>query len=120
MSYDRKRLTIKRATIDIDSDTSIGETLVAAVTGHRIRVLGMRITAAGAVSLSMYSGDPAGTGTVIDPPSLLAESGGYTLPITPEPNAPWMQTEKGEPLVALLSAAVRCTGVVLYYETTED
>jgi len=119
MSYERRRPIIKRATLDFNSAAAAGNTLVAPVAGHRICVLGMRLMAAADVSLSLYSG-PADTGTEIDPPSPLPERGGYVLPITPEPYAPWLRTEKGQALTALLDGAVRCTGIVVYYETQSD
>ena len=119
MTYERKRPVIKRAKLDFNSADAAGNTLVTAVADHRIRVLGLRVMAAGDVSISLYSG-PADTGTELDPPAPLAERGGYILPVTPEPDAFWLETEKGEALTALLSGAVRCTGILLYYETTED
>jgi len=120
MSYQTKQALIKRATLDFNSADAAGNTLVSAVASHRICVLGMRIMAAAGVSLSLYSGDPSDAGTEIDPPAPLAENGGYVLPVTPEPDVPWLRTEKGEALTGLLSSAVRCTGILMYYETTED
>jgi len=119
MSYERTRPTIKRKTFDINSADATGNVLVTATEGHRIRVLGMRIMATGDVAVSLYSG-PADTGTLIDPPTPLAARGGYVLPSPATPDAFWHQTEKGEALTALLDAAVRCTGIVIYFETTED
>ena len=116
MSYKERNLTIKRATLDFNSADAAGNTLVSAVASHRICVLGLRLMAAADVSLSLYSG-AADTGTEIDPPAPLPERGGYVLPITPEPEVPWVQTEKGEALTGLLSGAIRCTGILLYYES---
>jgi len=116
MSYQTKQALIKRATVNFNSNAAAGNELIAAVAGKKIRVLGLRIMAFGDVNLSLYSG-AADTGTEIDPPAPLPERGGYVLPVTPEPEVPWMQTVAGESLVALLSAAVQCTGIITYYES---
>ncbi len=111
--------TIKRAKLSFASAAAAGNELVAAVPGHRIRVLATRIMAAGDVGLSFYSG-PADTGTEIDAVSPIGERAGFLLPAPPVPEMFWFETEKGEALVALLDGAVACTGPLLYYTTDED
>ena len=119
MSYERRRPVIKRVRLDFNSADAAGNTLVDAVADHRIRVLSLRLMAVADVAVSLYSG-PADMGTEIDPPAPLAARGGYVLPCPSTPDAFWFQTKKGEALTALLGTAVRCTGVLLYFETTED
>lgn len=91
-------------------------TLVAAISGKKIRVLAISLIAAGAVNLYLTS---AGGGAVIFGGSTnkvgLAANGGFVLPYSP---AGWFETAAGQALVANLSAAVAVAGVVVYAEVS--
>jgi hypothetical protein len=98
----------------IGAASSGDNTLVAAVANKKIRVLGLCIIAAAAVSVYFTSG---AAGTVIFGDSTnklaLAANGGFVLP---EQADGWMETAAGSALVANLSGAVAISGGLLYQE----
>jgi len=108
-------VTVKRVLIDASSDAAAGNTLVAAVPGQRISVLGMCLLAEEAVDVTLTSG-PADTGTPLTGTIPLGDRSGFVLPIPNDPSSAWLQTEPGEALTLLLSTAWRCSGWLLYHE----
>ncbi len=98
----------------IGAAASGDNTLVAAVTNKKIRVLAMAIIAAGAVSIYFTAG--AG-GTVIFGGSAnkmaLAANGGFVLPENPDG---WFETTAGSLVNVNLSGAVAISGGLLYQE----
>lgn len=105
---------IKRA--KIDAAASGDNTLVAAVAGKSIRPVAILAVAAGAVSVTFYSG-PSASGTALSGAIALGTNGGFTAPAAPHPAMAWMATAAGEALVAKLSDAIQLSGVLLYYES---
>lgn len=103
---------VKRAVVA--AATSGDNSLVAAVAGKRIRVLGFFGLAAAAVNLYFTS---AAAGTVIFGGSTnkiaLPANGGFVLPEAPDG---WMETVAGEALILNLSGAVVVSGGVIYQE----
>lgn len=103
---------VKRAAIAVAS--SGDNTLVAAVSGKRIRVLAIFVLAAAAVNLYFTS---AAAGTVIFGGSTnkinLAANGGFVLSEAPDG---WFETVAGEALVLNLSGAVAVSGGLIYQE----
>jgi hypothetical protein len=92
----------------IDAASSGDNTLVAAVTGKRIRVLGMVIIAAGSVTIRLESG---ASGTALSGQMALVVNSGFTLPMS---DVGWCETSAGALLNLELSAAVSVDGVLVY------
>lgn len=102
-----KHAAISGATLD-------DNTLVAAVEGKRIRVLGLVLVAAGSVVATLYSGASA-TGTMLT--GAMSMAVGEKLVLTPAVGTSgWMESEIGEALVMKLSAAVQVGGMLTYVE----
>lgn len=99
---------IKYAAIDVA--TSGDNTLKAAVSGRRIRVLSVFMIAAGAVNVRFES--DAG-GTALTGQMNLAANGGFVLNFNP---AGWFETNAGELLNLELSGAVSVDGALTYQE----
>ncbi|NOY41184.1 MAG: hypothetical protein GXP26_05025 [Planctomycetes bacterium] len=91
----------------IDASTSGDNTLVAAVSGKQLRLLGLVLVASGAVSVQLKSGS-----TEISGPMALATNGIL------EGHAGWglMETVAGEALVLNLSGAVAVGGWLTFQE----
>jgi len=106
---------IKRAKINAASNAAAGNTLVPAVASKKLCVLGVCLIAAGAVNATFYSG-PADTGTAISAALALAANGGFVLPVPGDREQYWFATNAGEALTLLLSAAVQCSGWIVYFE----
>lgn len=102
-------LPIKYAVIDASGAGD--NTVVAAVTGRRIRVLSAFAVGAGAVTVKFQSG--AG-GTDITGAMSLSANGGFVLPFN---EGGWFQTDQGALLNVSLGGAVNVAGGISYIET---
>jgi hypothetical protein len=101
---------VQRAAISASS--SGNNTLVAAVSGQKIKVLGMILVVSGDVDVRLESG--AG-GTALTGVISLAEDGnGFVLPMAP-PHYHWVETAAGALLNLELSGAVQVSGCLVYY-----
>lgn len=92
--------------IAVSASTSGDNTILAAVTGKRIRLIAAALTVAGAVNAKWQSstaGDLSGVYV------LSASGDGIVLPYNP---AGWVETVAGEALELNLSGAVAVTGHV--------
>jgi hypothetical protein len=92
-------------------NTSGNNTLVAAVTGKKIKVLGLILVAAGDVDVRLESG--AGGTALTGVMSLSADGNGFVLPIAP-PGYHWVETAAGALLNLELSDAVYVDGCIVY------
>ena len=96
----------------IHCNTNGNNTLVAAVSGKKIKVLSVLLVAASAVTARFESG--AG-GTALTGQMNLAASGDrFTLPPAP-PGYHWFETVAGALLNLELSAGVYVDGCIVYY-----
>jgi len=100
---------IRRAAIS--GATSGNNTLVAAVSGLKIKVLGMVLYAAGAVDVRLESG--AGTTALTGVMSFAAAGDGVVIPIAP-PGYHWIETAAGALLNMELGGAVQVSGFLVY------
>ncbi len=101
-------LTPKFAIID---DALLGDnTLVAAVTGKKIRVLSLMLVASGSVNVRFESG---ASGTALSGQMQLTTQDGFTLPFNP---IGWFETAITTLLNMELSAAVSVDGMLTYVE----
>lgn len=94
----------------IDAATLGDNTIVAAVTGKKLRVLSLFLVAAAAVTARFESG--AG-GTALTGQMVLAANGGFSLPFNPEG---WFETAAAALLNLELSAATSVDGSLSYVE----
>lgn len=94
----------------IDAATSGDNTLVAAVTGRKIRVVSLYLVASGAVTARFESD---ASGTALSGQMQLAANGVLALPYNP---SGWFQTASGELLNLELSGAVSVDGGLSYVE----
>lgn len=101
-------LPVKRAVID--AATSGDNTLVAAVTGKKVRVLSVFMVAASAVNVRFESG---ASGTALTGQMNLAANGGFVLPHNPHG---WFETADATLLNLELSGAVSVDGSLTYIE----
>jgi len=99
---------IRRAVIDVAG--SGDNTLVAAISNTRIRVLAAFLVTAGAITVRFESG--AG-GTALTGQMNIAANGGFVLPFNP---AGWFETNAGQLLNLELSGAVSVDGCLVYQE----
>lgn len=97
---------INRAAISYSSNGN--NTLVAAVTGKKIRVVQIFMIAATAVSVTLQSG-AGGTGLTGAVP--VGDTGGFVLPFN---DAGWFETAAGSLLNAFLSSGVQVSGCLGY------
>lgn len=95
----------------IDAASSGDNTLVAAVTGKKIRVLSAVLVASNAVTVRFESG--AGGTALTGQMVLTNPSDGFTLPFSP---CGWFQTAAGSLLNLELSGAVSVDGCLTYIE----
>lgn len=104
---------VKRAVIDA---ATIGDnTLVAAVTGKKIRVLACFLIMTGtAVTIRFES---ATGGTALTGQMQPTQGGGFVLPYNP---VGWFETLSGELLNLELSGAQSVDGVLVYVEVDSD
>jgi len=91
-------------------------TIVAAVAGKRIAVLGCCVIATGTVNIAWWDG-PSATGTQKTGDVNLQAREGYVLPIGGPASYWWIGTTNTA-LVLNLSAAVNVDGIVTYREIT--
>ena len=102
---------IKRAVIS--AATSGNNTLVAAVTGKKICVLGMLLVATADVDVRLESG---ADGTALTGVMEMAAAGnGFVLPMSTV-GYHWVETAAGSLLNLELSGAVQVSGLLVYYE----
>jgi hypothetical protein len=94
----------------IDAATSGDNTLVAAVTAKKVRVLAAFLVAAGTVNVRFESG--AG-GTALTGQMNLVANTGFALPYNP---AGWFETASNTLLNCELSAAISVDGCLTYIE----
>lgn len=94
----------------IDAATSGDNTLLAAVTSKKIRVVSLFIVAAGAVNVRFESGTG---GAALTGQMNLAANGGFVLPFNP---VGWFESASGVLLNLELSAAVSVDGSLGYVE----
>jgi len=94
----------------ISASTSGNNTLVAAVTGRKIRILAIVIAGAGTVTATLQSG---AAGTAISGALPLVANSSVALPYNP---AGWGETAVGALLNLSLSGAVAVTGLLVYSE----
>lgn len=94
----------------IDAATSGDNTLVAAVTAKKVRVLALYLVAAGTVNVRFESG--AG-GTALSGQMSLVANTGFVLPYNP---AGWFETASNTLLNLELSAAISVDGTLVYIE----
>lgn len=92
----------------IDAASAGDNTIVAATTGKKIRVLSLFLVAAGTVVTRFESG--AG-GTALTGQMTLAVNSGYALPFSP---VGWFETASGSLLNLELDAAVSVDGCLVY------
>ena len=94
----------------IDAATSGNNTLVAAVTSKKIRVLALMLVAGGTVNVRFESG---ADGTALSGQMQLTAQTGFSLPHSP---TGWFETASGTLLNLELSAAVSVDGMLVYVE----
>ena len=97
----------------VSAASSGDNTLVAAVTGKKIKVLGLVLVGAGAVDVRLESG--AG-GTALTGVMSLTANGDLKIvfPMS-EPGYHWVETAAGALLNLELSGAVQVSGCLVYY-----
>jgi hypothetical protein len=94
----------------IDDESSGDNTIVAAVSGKKIRVHQVFINVAADVSIRWESDS---SGTSLTGQNQIKAGSGYILPYSP---IGWFETISGELLNLELSGAVSCDGVLAYTE----
>lgn len=92
----------------VDAAASGDNTLVAAVSGKRIRVLSLFLVASGAVTVAFESG---ASGTALTGDMNVGANGNVTMPFNPEG---WFQTVAGELLNMELGGATSVDGCLTY------
>jgi hypothetical protein len=95
----------------VSGATSGDNTLVAAVTGKKIKVVALQLVAAGAVNIRLESG--AGGTALTGVMALAAAGDGFIWP--PCPGVTWVETAAGALLNLELSGAVQVSGVLVYF-----
>lgn len=96
----------------ISGATSGDNTLVAAVAGKKIKVLGLFLVAVTAVTVRFESG--AG-GTALTGVMSIGATGTLVLPMVSDLNTPWFQTADGALLNMELGGSVQVSGALIYY-----
>lgn len=94
----------------IDAATSGNNTLVAAVSSKKIRVLALFLVSAGTVNARFESG---ADGTALSGQMNLVANSGFVLPYNP---VGWFETASNTLLNLELSAAISCDGSLTYVE----
>lgn len=98
------------STATIATSTSGDNTIVAAVTGRKIRVLGYVLSANAAVNTKWRSASTDKTGL-----RYFGSAGQESIaPLSDDPEVFWFETAAGEALVLNLSGAVAVGGYVVY------
>lgn len=101
--------TLKFATIATSSSGATA--IVAAVTGKKIKVIGVWLSSNGTVNVKWQSASTDITGL-----AYLLQGNGYVLPTGSPGVAHWFETASGEALNINLSATVAVGGSIVYYE----
>lgn len=83
--------------------------ILAAITGQKIKVIGLYVVAAAANTIKFISGS-----TDISAQTALSANGGFVLPIT-DKGIPWFETNQGEALNISLSASTQVGVNIVYY-----
>lgn len=104
-------MVYQELSVVVNGASSGANTLVAAVSGYKVRILGLTLVAAGTVTVTIQSG--AG-GTAIIGPVVLAVSQPITLPLSPSELRGWAETAVDALLNMNLSGAVQVGGVLRY------
>ncbi len=104
----KHRLTPKYTAVDVN--TSPNSTVLSAVTGKKILVMGCVLIAAGAVNIRFEDG--AG-GTALTGVMNLTTNSGFTLPFS---EVGWFETSAGVLLNLELSAGTAVAGTLTYIE----
>lgn len=94
----------------IEAATNGDNTLVALVSGKKIRVLALMLIAAGTVTARLQSGAAGAYLTGSEP---LTAGAGWVMPFSP---VGWCETASGALLNLELNAAVNCGGCLVYVE----
>ena len=100
--------SIKHQTFN--KSTAAVETIIPAVTGKTLRVLGLMLFTHGAVTVTWTS---LGTGAVILPAASFVGNGGI---VASAGGVPMFSAPAGEGIRLTLSAAIQVTGVLSYIE----
>jgi len=76
--------------------------ILSAITGNRIRVLGIIPVCGGTATTLVFNSKGSGAGTAITATFALAANGGFVLPTSGDTmnEVPWFQTNLGEALTA--------------------
>lgn len=104
-------VTVKRAVIHCN--TNGNNTVIAAVAGKQLKIVGVLLVVAGDVDVRFESG--AGGTALTGIMSLAADGNGFVLPQT-TPGFHWLETTVGALLNLELSAGVWADGCIVYYE----
>jgi hypothetical protein len=95
--------------VNVRLNGSASATIVTAVAGFKIRILGMVMTITTATTLNLE--DTTGTPVEIVGPMPVADNGGFVLPFNPYG---WGETAVGKGLVLTLGAGSTYGGVLCY------
>lgn len=108
MAADTTPLIVKYATINAASNGN--NTIVAAVTAKKIRVISLWVVSAGTVTTTWQT---AAGGTGLSGAASLAANTGYVLPHNKDG---WFETVAGQLLNLSLSAGIQVSGSLSYVE----
>ena len=101
-------LTLQTKEVAIAAAASGANAIVAAVSGKKIRVLGLLLSSSGIVNAKWQSAASDKTGL-----TYMIASTSYVLPVS---HVGWFETNVGEALNLNLSAAIAVGGVLVYQE----
>jgi hypothetical protein len=93
--------------------TGTGTSLVTAVTGKKIKILGLMIITTAANVVTLHTGTIDVTSAVSGPMPLAANCG-WVLPCVSNTAMHWMETVAGEALMLGASVATQVSGVLVY------
>lgn len=107
----------QRKTIKLDFNTNGTNAIVADAAGY-VRVYGFFLMGAADVNVTIQ--DNAGT-TLSGPHPIGVKGNGFVLPLALPGAGAWFPlTASGKGLQIVLDGAVRCTGNMIYTQTTDD
>ena len=106
-------IIVKRAKVDAAANGD--NELVAAVSGNKIKVLGMFVVVKEAVDITFYSAAQA-SGTKLTGTMSFTDYEGWVLPAPLNPAMHWIETAVAEKLNLYLSDAKQVSGCLVYYE----
>ena len=105
---------VKNAYDSIAASTT-DSSLVAAVTGKKIRVHAVFTNNSGTVGTLLFE---SGTATAITPTmDVAADGGGAVMPFNP---VGWFETAAGEALTATTAAGAGTTGIIVVYSVVDN